>query len=52
MRRQPIVKSLTVVAALSACAVAAPTAFAHTDINPYASNAGPVAQSGYNIPPA
>jgi len=30
MRRQPIVKSLTVVAALSACAVAAPTAFAST----------------------
>src|SRR5436190_1065944 len=34
MRRQPIVKSLTVIAALSACAVAAPTAFASTDIPP------------------
>ena len=34
MRRQPIVKSLAVVAALSACAVAAPTALAHTDVPP------------------
>jgi hypothetical protein len=34
MRRQPIAKSLTIVAALSACAVAAPTAFASTDISP------------------
>jgi hypothetical protein len=34
MRRQSIVKSLTVVAALSTCAVAAPTAFARTDIPP------------------
>ena len=32
MRRHSIVKSLTVVAALSTCAVAAPTAFARTDI--------------------
>jgi hypothetical protein len=32
MRRKSIVKSLTVVAALSTCAVAAPTAFARTDI--------------------
>ena len=32
MRRRSIVKSLTVVAALSTCAVAAPTAFARTDI--------------------
>jgi hypothetical protein len=32
MRRKSIVKSLTVVAALSTCAVAAPTAFAKTDI--------------------
>jgi len=52
MRRQPIVKSLTVVAALSACVVAAPTAFAHTDIPPTfdSSKAGPVTQSGYNTP--
>jgi len=52
MRRQSIVKSLTVVAALSACAVAAPTAYAHTDITPSfdSSKAGPVAQSGYNVP--
>jgi hypothetical protein len=34
MRRRSIVKSLTVVAALSTCAVAAPTAFARTDIPP------------------
>jgi hypothetical protein len=34
MRRQSIVKSLTVVAALSTCAVAAPTAFASTDVPP------------------
>src|SRR5919197_1050180 len=34
MRRQSIVESLTVVAALSTCAVAAPTAFARTDIPP------------------
>ena len=42
MRRQSIVKSLTVVAALSACAVAAPTALANTanDTTPYANNAG------------
>jgi hypothetical protein len=32
MRRKSIVKSLAVVAALSTCAVAAPTAFARTDI--------------------
>jgi len=32
MRRKSIVKSLTVVAALSTCAVAAPTALAKTDI--------------------
>ena len=32
MRRKSIVKSLTVVAAVSTCAVAAPTAFARTDI--------------------
>jgi hypothetical protein len=53
MRRQPIVKSLTVVAALSACAVAAPTALAHTGINPtpFTNNEGAVARSGFNTPP-
>ena len=67
MRRQSIVKSLTVVAALSACAVAAPTALANTanDTTPYANNAGahyskstpyhnnagPVSGLGYNVPP-
>jgi hypothetical protein len=52
MRRQSIVKSLTVVAALSACAVAAPTALAHTadDPTPYANNAGPVAHYSKSTP--
>jgi hypothetical protein len=52
MRRQPIVKSLTVVAALSACAVAAPTAIARTDAPlPDTSKAGPVTQPTNNIAP-
>ena len=53
MRRQPIVKSLTVVAALSACAVAAPTALARTDAPPPpdTSKAGPVPQQTNNIAP-
>jgi hypothetical protein len=54
MRRQPIVKSLTVVAALSACAVAAPTAFARTDAPPApdTSKAGPpITQQTNNIAP-
>jgi hypothetical protein len=48
-----IAKPLAVAGVLGACAVAVPTAFAHTDINPtpYANNAGPVAQSGYNVRP-
>jgi hypothetical protein len=51
MRRQ-IVKSFTVVAALSACAVAAPTAFAHTDVPaPDTSKAVVVSEPAYNIAP-
>jgi hypothetical protein len=52
MRRQPIVKSFTVVAALSACAVAAPTAFARTDIAPPdTSKAVVVSEPANNIAP-
>jgi hypothetical protein len=52
MRRQPITKSLAIVAALSACAVAAPMAFAHTDIAPPAtSKAVVVNQPAYNVAP-
>jgi hypothetical protein len=52
MRRQPITKSLAVVAALSAFAVAAPTAFAHTDIAPPdTSKAVVVTQPVNNIAP-
>lgn len=52
MRRQPITKSLTMVAALSACAVAAPTAFANTDIaSPDTSKAVVVTQPVNNIAP-
>ena len=61
MRRQPIVKPLAVVAALSACAVAAPTALAQTGASynvpaPDTSKAVVVKQQqfpqfrGYNVP--
>jgi hypothetical protein len=57
MRRQPIVKSLAVVAALSACAVAAPTALAHTDVPPPDTSKAVVVKQqqlpqsrGYNVP--
>jgi hypothetical protein len=53
MRRKSIVKSLTVVAALSTCAVAAPTAFARTDIplKPDTSKAVVVTGQGNHIAP-
>jgi hypothetical protein len=50
--RRKIVQSLTVVAALSACAVAAPTAFAHSDIGPVDIGvAGPVSGQTYSVAP-
>jgi hypothetical protein len=52
MRRQHIVKSFTIVAALSACAVAAPVAFAHTDVPPPdTSKAVVVTEPANNIAP-
>lgn len=46
MRRQPIVKSLAVVAALGACAIAAPSASAMRDVaTPDSSITNPVPQS-------
>jgi len=54
MRRKPIATSLSVVAALSTCAVVAPTAFARTDIplKPDTSKATVVTtEQGNNIAP-
>jgi len=50
--RRKIVKSLAVVTALSACAVAAPTAFANSDIGPVDIGvAGPVSGQTYSVAP-